>query len=199
MRIGVDFDNTIVCYDEAFLEVAKQKKLINTELGYTSKTAVRDAVRALPDGEYQWQCLQGLVYGRLIMHARLFDGVDKFFAYAGNSPDIELYIVSHKTEIAHHDELKTNLRSSALNFLEHNGFFDRLNLQRSHVFFESTREEKIARIKDIGCDVFIDDLPEVLLDPYFPANCRPIFFSSAPEHGLANFSSWNQIQCFLIP
>ncbi len=194
MRIGVDFDNTIVCYDEAFLAVAKQEKLLPQTSNNMSKTDVRDAVRNLANGEYEWQRLQGLVYGKLIMQAKLFEGVEDFFDRAAKTAGIELFIVSHKTELAHHDPLQTNLRTSALQFLESHGFFNRLGLPRQHVFFETTREDKIKRIKELGCNVFIDDLPEVLLDTDFPKSCVPVFFSVISEKTLKNYSSWHEIQ-----
>ena len=31
-----------------------------------------------------------------------------------------------------------------------------------NVFFELTKDEKVARAHDLACDVFIDDLPEIL-------------------------------------
>ena len=193
LRIGVDLDNTIICYDEAFVKIARQENLISPEFEYNSKTEVRDFIRELLNGEYEWQRLQGLVYGKLIMQAKLFNGVAEFFAQSAEK-NIDLYIVSHKTELAHHDPEKTNLRVSALKFLENHGFFDKLSMKRENVFFESTREEKINRIKNIGCKIFIDDLPEVLLDKSFPSNCQKIFFSQIPEDGLKNTSSWQQIK-----
>ncbi len=193
MRIGVDFDNTIVCYDEAFLAVAKQEGLLPASAMHMSKIAVREAVRGLENGEYQWQRLQGLVYGRLIMRAKLFEGVEAFFHEMGHVSGVELFIVSHKTELAHHDPLKTSLRASALGFLEAHGFFDRLGLPRSNVIFESTMEEKIARIEALDFSIFIDDLPDVLLDPSFPRHTQRIFFSDVPEKGLDQFTSWRAI------
>lgn len=183
----------------AFPAVAKQERLLTQEGHYESKMAVRDAVRAMPDGEYHWQRLQGLVYGRFIMQAILFDGVKEFFFDARNMERVELYIVSHKTQLAHHDPQKTCLRTSALHFLEKHGFFTTLQLPYEHVFFEDTQEQKIARIRDIGCDIFVDDLPEILLAPTFPVACRSILLSSTPEEGLMHFPSWHHIRQHLIP
>ena len=47
---------------------------------------------------------------------------------------------------------------------------------RERVFFEDTRADKIARIKAIGCEVFIDDLEEVFVDPAFPDGIDRILF-----------------------
>jgi hypothetical protein len=192
LRIGVDFDNTLVCYDEAFVATAREENLVPENSNFTSKLDIRAAVRDLPEGEYQWQRLQGLVYGRLINRARLFEGVLNFFATAANFSDTEIVIISHKTELAHHDPMKTNLHRAAREFLENNG------LAHAEAFFEPTREEKLARIAHQGCDVFIDDLPEVLLDSNFPGNCRKILFSQSPEDGLENFRSWQDIHDHLF-
>ena len=62
MRIGIDFDNTIITYDEVFRAAAQARGLIEKDFG-GSKQAVRDAIRLLPDGELAWQRLQGQVYG----------------------------------------------------------------------------------------------------------------------------------------
>ena len=69
MRIGIDFDNTIITYDEVFRAAARAQGLI--EPGFDgSKQAVRDAIRLLPDGELTWQKLQGQVYGKGIVACR---------------------------------------------------------------------------------------------------------------------------------
>jgi len=89
--------------------------------------------------------------------------------------------------LAHHDPLGTSCISSAMGFLEANGFLSQPGFGASQVFFEPTREEKLARIAAQGCNVFIDDLPEVLLHPDFPAACERFLFSSSPHEGLKNF------------
>ena len=45
-RIGIDFDNTIVCYDDVFHEVAREQGLIPNDLP-ANKGAVRDHLRAI--------------------------------------------------------------------------------------------------------------------------------------------------------
>ena len=51
--------------------------------------------------------------------------------------------------------------------MEQQGFFDPkgLNLKRENVYFESTREEKVARIGFLKCTHFIDDLEETFDEP----------------------------------
>ena len=57
-RIGLDFDNTIICYDNVFLSSAKERGLLRSDFS-GAKQQVRDAIRMLPDGEIAWQTLPG--------------------------------------------------------------------------------------------------------------------------------------------
>jgi len=65
------------------------------------------------------------------------------------------------------------------------------------VFFELTKEDKIGRVAGIGCDYFIDDLPEILLAPAFPRETAGILFdpesSHTGEYSSARFESWQDI------
>ena len=80
MRIGIDFDNTIITYDDVFRVVARRRGLIGDGFGGRSKQAIRDHIRLLPEGEIRWQRLQGQVYGKGIAEATMFPGVAAFLA-----------------------------------------------------------------------------------------------------------------------
>jgi hypothetical protein len=177
MRIGLDFDNTIIRYDEVFQSAAKDRGLLAAEFSGT-KQQIRDAIRCQPDGDVKWQALQGYVYGKGIGNAKLFPGVPDFLRRARGCGDTIL-IVSHKTEHGHFDPDKVNLRGAALQWMEGQGFFtdDGFSIVRDHVHFASTRSEKLNRIAGLNCDFFVDDLEEVLVDPEFPPSVRRILFS----------------------
>jgi len=66
--IGIDFDNTSVCYDDVFGRVAVEQGLVTPEAA-TSKTAIRDHLRSLGQ-EDRWTELQGTIYGPRMMDAR---------------------------------------------------------------------------------------------------------------------------------
>ena len=51
-------------------------------------------------------------------------------------------------------------------------------------FFENTISEKIEKIKELKCDIYVDDLPEIL--NLLPNNIQRILFSSQP---ISNFNS----------
>ena len=181
MRIGLDFDNTIVRYDEVFRQAAERRGLLAP--GFAgSKQQVRELIRSRPDGELSWQALQGYVYGRGIERATLFPGVSAFLKRARAQGDTVL-IVSHKTEHGHFDPEKINLRSAAIQWMEEREFFSDWGFSMSpgDVHFASTRSEKLGRIAELKCDVFVDDLEEVLADAEFPDGVRRILFSDRAE------------------
>jgi len=195
MHIGLDFDNTIIRYDEVFVAAAKERGLIPEEFA-GSKQQVRDAIRLLDDGENSWQKLQGHVYGAGIGGASLFEGLGEFLRRAKANGD-RVSIVSHKTEYGHFDPLRVNLREAALGWMESQGFFDplRFGLSRENIHFGTTREEKLEGIRASGVEVFIDDLEEVLDEPDFPAGVRKVLFSQHPVAGKPYpvYGTWAEI------
>ena len=184
-RIGIDFDNTIVTYDEVFCAAARERGLVDARFA-GSKQAVRDLIRLLPDGEFAWQRLQGHVYGTGIVDAGMFAGVDPFLRRCRRD-GATVFVVSHKTEFGHHDAAHVNLRKAALGWMTGHGFFrpDGYAIPAENVFFEGTRAEKLARIARLGCSHFIDDLEEVLTDAKFPAGVARILFSDTAHAGAA--------------
>lgn len=192
MRIGIDFDNTIICYDDVFCHLAKALGFIETGWQGT-KQQVRDTLRALPDGDTLWQRLQGKAYGEFIGRAQLFEGFKEFIATCNAKAGIELFIVSHKTEFGHFDEKRISLRHASREWLREQGFFNQHSprIPECNVFFETTREEKIERIKALQCTHFIDDLPEVLDSPLFPNNVKRFLFSET--------LNWTDIKHAIFP
>ena len=116
--------------------------------------------------------------------------------------DIPIFVVSHKTEYGHFDEDKINLRQVALQWIKNQGLFAKnSSLKQNDIYFESTRIEKISRIKQLKCTHFIDDLPEVLLDEQFPMEVKRYLFSSDSNNRNSNFSictNWEELQKVLL-
>ena len=58
MRIGLDLDNTLICYDQAFLQVGKEEGLLPASF-VGNKPAIKQALLAeRPDG-YLWEVAFG--------------------------------------------------------------------------------------------------------------------------------------------
>ncbi len=83
--------------------------------------------------------------------------------------------------------------------MEVQGFFDPdgFGLRLENIYFEPTREAKVARIAELACQIFIDDLDEVLCDPFFPAGCRRMHLAgnaAGPTHdGVVRCSEWGEV------
>lgn len=197
--LGVDFDNTIVTYDEVLHNKAVEWGLIGVD-ERKSKKNIRDKVRQLPDGENAWQKLQAYAYGQAMEEARLIENVKAFF-HACKIAGMKVFIISHKTEFAAKDPYGINLREAAWTWMNRNGFFDNdgLDFRQENIYFESTRQNKIARIKTLGCTHFIDDLEETFLEDSFPEAVEKILYdpykqqSVVPYIKIKSFVSWKAI------
>jgi hypothetical protein len=197
--IGIDFDNTIVCYDDVFARVAVELGLVPPEVA-TSKTAIRDHLRATGQ-EDRWTELQGTIYGPRMPDAPPFPGVLEFFQ-ACRAAGVPVAIVSHRTRFPYLGE-RHDLHAAARDWLARHGFHDPagIGLPVERVFFEETKEAKLARIANVGCTHFIDDLPELLAHPLFPRDIRRILFDPRGEHALIPeidaISSWHAAPAIL--
>lgn len=196
MRVGIDFDNTLVCYDDVFLKAALENRLLPADFA-GNKTEVRDTIRQA-SGDWAWTELQAEVYGRRMAEARMIEGAAEFIAACRKS-GVPVQIVSHKTQFAAADPNGADLRVVALEWMEANGFFrqDGLGLTRADVFFESTREDKCRRIAALGCTHFIDDLEEVFNEPSFPKGVHSFLLHRSegekPHGPFSVMSGWSAI------
>lgn len=198
MRIGIDFDNTIVDYSDIFTKQACRLGWINAGASRT-KQEVRDLIKELPDGEMKWKKLQGLVYGQSILEANPFEGVIKFIKRC-RAEHIDVFIVSHKTEYTEALEEKINLREAAWDWLKAKGFLNSVDADK--IFFEHPREDKLNRIQALKCTHFIDDLEDVLLEPQFPKNVIRILFCSKDKcfgnKPFAVCGHWKEIEALVF-
>ena len=122
MLIGLDFDNTIACYDGVFSSEAKIKGLVQNEWKGT-KQDLKLLLNALDDGQIIWQAMQGQVYGPSMHKAKLFPGVARFLLRC-KLQGHKVFIVSHKTKYGHFDKTKTLLRKASLDWMDSKGFFE---------------------------------------------------------------------------
>jgi hypothetical protein len=202
MRVGIDFDNTIACYDDSMHRRALQQGLIEPALP-RNKRLIRDAIRSLEDGESKWRGLQVFCYGPGMPDARPMPGVKEFLA-ACKTRRIPVWIVSHKTEEANFGAPNVKLREAALRWLLDEGFLDSpaFGVGRDRVYFEQTRQEKIERVGVLGLTHFIDDLVETFLEKSFPPGVKQILFAAATPHQGAGawqaFPRWSDIQRELL-
>ncbi len=191
MQLGIDLDNTIISYDRLFVRLVGEMGLVPPHVA-PNKQAVRDYLRA-QGREDRWTELQGIAYGSRIEEAVPFDGVQEFLQRC-QAAGVQWWIISHRTLLPYLGE-PVDLHAAARQWLLKRGFVAANQLDR--VKLEVSREAKLRSIMQSDCDVFVDDLPELLCDPAFPEKVRRILFdpmdqnSDRVEYERAN--SWSDI------
>jgi hypothetical protein len=192
MRIGIDFDNTIVNYEEAFHAAAMERGLVTADLPKT-KNSVRDLLNSAGRKD-DFTALQGYVYGTRMNLAKVYPGFRELVATASASRN-ELFIVSHKTRFPLLGP-KYDMHEAARVFLAENRLSADNAVPGQNIFFEETKEQKIDRAAALHLDVFIDDLPEILMMPGLPDRCRRILFAPQGSDARGNFEQcrrWDEI------
>jgi hypothetical protein len=199
MILGVDFDNTIVCYDALFHRLAVERGLIPAALP-AEKGTVRDYLRR-QGREDDWTELQGYAYGLHIADAVPFPGVCEFFRRC-HAQSVPICIISHKTrwpvrgpQVDLHQAARGWLAAQRFHEADHGG------LSASRVFFEVTKLAKLQRIVHQNCTHFVDDLPEFLREPGFPAGVERVLFDpwdrTREDWPFQRVSNWEQLEQLL--
>lgn len=193
MRIGIDFDNTIVNYHNLFHEIALRERLIDSTVG-KSKVEVRDHLNSLKK-EDEFTALQGKIYGKYITSAKVFDGFSDFLD-AHRAKNYELFIVSHKSQFPLLGE-QYDLHAAAKNFLEKNKIIGQGKIPTQNVYFLETLNLKIQTAIELNLDLFIDDLLEVVKNKRLTSNTNTIWFNplhkTNPKQGIDFFTNWNEL------
>lgn len=200
MRIGFDFDNTIVNYNYLFHKVALEQELINPSVP-KNKLAVRNYLR-LHQQETKWTEMQGYVYGMRMNEADIYPHVLNVLMNLGKAGHT-LAIISHKTKYPYLGE-PYDLHAAASAWIEAKLCNQTIPLfNPTNIFFELTKDEKIARIQQFDCDIFIDDLPEILLAQQFPNKTQKFLFDPENHHQaisdstIKRVSSWITFETYL--
>ncbi len=190
-HIGIDLDNTIIFYDAAFWRYGRLLYDMPKDVP-VQKLAIRTWFRSQPQGEAKWTALQGYVYTQGISAANIAPGVIEFIKEA-QKRNIPVSIVSHKTMYPAVGS-RIDMRQKAVDFLETQGVLEVLG-SVSAIYFADSRTQKITTIRDIGCDVFIDDLPEVYSEKIFPVYIKKILLSGQKisQEGVSVCADWQEV------
>ena len=191
MKIGIDFDNTLISYDEIFYKYALSKSLIKDKIPKT-KVGLRNYL-VKNNQEEIFTNLQAEVYGPQILNANIFDGVLETLNYL--SKNNSLIIISHKTIFPYLGP-KYNLREYADKWLKKYKLHTScINSPISNIFYEDSFSNKTSRIVESKCDLFIDDLPKVLQS--LPKNINKFLFNPNNEfienEEFYNFDNWEKL------
>lgn len=193
MKVGLDFDNTLIRYDQLFYQLACEQAEL-PESASPTKNGVRDYLRQ-HDRESEWTALQGLVYGQYINQAQAAEGMLECLA-AWQKAGIELVLVSHKTRYPYAGPA-FDLHKAARSWIETQLW---PVLTAFPLYFEISRTAKLARIQHLQVDIYIDDLPDILSDLATAVPRRWLYDPEQEQQvaeGITSFSSWQQIQASL--
>lgn len=197
MIIGFDFDNTIIDYSHLFSEVARKKKLIKKNQKFDKKKLKDYLLKN--NKEKDWTIIQGEVYGKEIMKAKLYSGFDKVFRFLLKK-GAKVYIVSHKTKYPYQGK-KINLRNAASAWIKKNIIEKNkdLNFSLKNIYFENNIKKKINRIKILKCNVFVDDLITIL--DLLPKEVDKFLFNPSfnktKNKKYESIKSWSKIKIML--
>jgi len=197
MIIGLDFDNTIVCYDEAIEQLATEVPSLPPTTPKT-KLGIRDYLRE-QDRETEWTEFQGKLYGPGMVHARPFPAALEIIGAMQNAGHTTV-IVSHRSK---HPYLgpKYDLHDSARQWIKKNLVIEGNALISEHdIHLNETKDAKVELIASLQCDVFIDDLVDILTHVSFPPSTEKLWFSPGAlphKHDLPQnirmIKHWNEL------
>ena len=183
--IGIDFDNTIVVYNNLFYKIALDKKLIPAKFP-KNKIKIRDFLRN-QNKDHEFTKLQSEVYGKRILDAEPAPNI--FESLLKIKDEFKLIIISHKTKYPYYGT-KYNLHEAAISWLEKNNFMSSqgLNLSYEDIFFCTTKDVKLETINNSGCQFFIDDLPDIL--EFVDKKIKRVLYLNKQSKPLGN--SWDK-------
>jgi len=194
MRIGVDFDNTIVCYDIAIARLAEELFHLPREVPRT-KLGLRDYLRS-EGRESEWTAFQGELYGPGMRYAQPFAGAIDTMQRLSAEGHV-LTVVSHRSKWpyeGHRHDLHHAAQKWISTRLQPMGIFPTIG---ESVHFLESRIDKIAKIAELKCKVFLDDLPEILEAPEFPSSTIGIAFRPNNDGrevaGRLAISDWDEL------
>ena len=187
--LGLDFDNTLVRYDELFHQLALERNLIMESLP-PDKTTIRDYLRSQGKDE-QFTLLQGEAYGLRILEAKPNEGVINALTEI-KKKGIDMAIISHKTRRPYKGPAY-DLHKGALDWLNKHNFFSEsgVNMLQKDVYFENTKEQKLKKIKELGCDYFVDDLKEIVMAIEEPT--KAILYARGLHQEVETMTDWKEL------
>jgi hypothetical protein len=160
--VGLDLDNTVIDYELS----ARKFALLNDIHGIDDISQLREFYKRHHQDK-AWSLVQEWIYTEGLLFATVNNGL-KELLYQLKTFDYPTYIISHKTKVSVNG---LDLWGPARHWIAENlgKYFEPLS---EIVFFEETREKKIARISHQKITHFVDDLQDVLLEPNFPSDVR---------------------------
>ena len=183
MKVAIDIDHTILCYDDLLKEAAN---LENVEDPFSNKEELKKIIEEKYDWPQKWINIQGHLYGKLIHKAPLKNGA--YDCLNELKEEITIELVSHKS-------LKSlcgryELQAEAVKRLTDLGVTE---LIKDIKFFE-TKREKLDYLNKSSFNIVIDDLSEIINKTNI---LIPILYSPLHSSPFIHTNDWTLIRALL--
>ncbi len=193
VSIGLDFDNTIVCYDTAIKTLAFEKYGIR-EPNFTKENIKSELIARF--GSDAWTEFQGELYGPGMRYAKPYANALKTIKKLKELNGVTFSIISHRTKFPFVGK-KYQLHSYAKDWVIRYGLLGSIFDSNQINFFES-KEEKVRAIIKHDCAIFLDDLPDILNHRLFPKNTMGILFDPKKRKQFTpRISNWTELEKFV--
>ena len=155
---------------------------------------MRTLLQKVDDSGYRWQIAQEWLYTDGLSYAKPTHGIIELCEYL-RKRNFELFIVSHKTTHTPTYCGYKELRSVATNWIT-SGDLSYYFANTANIYFESSRDLKIGRIKSLDLHYFVDDLVQIFQDPNYPRSIVSFLLSTKPSslHWIHNVTSFKAIK-----
>lgn len=196
MIVGLDFDNCIVNYENAIKKLITDKNIFNSnESANFNKENFKEIIINRTN-EDNWTLIQGSLYGKYIKYAKPYPNAVKIINNLLKKHSV--YIISHKTLNPFFGR-RYNLHKSAQKWIKNNLIDQNKKplLNNNLISFNEKVEDKIKTISKLGCDIFLDDLPQILTHKEFPKKIDKFLFNPNNKKYdesiyLNSVNSWNE-------
>jgi hypothetical protein len=193
IRIGFDLDNTILNYDKAFRELAKNDVRLKNVQNLDKETIKSYLISNY--GGQAWTKVQGILYTEYLDFAEVDALAVDLINEISSKHRVE--IVSHKSRFPIIGP-KIDMRNVAVRRLKKTGITFS-NKNDISVNFFNTSQEKINYINSLDFSFFLDDLLEILLQ--LNVSVTKGWFvssmSSDKRDSVTIFSNWQEVAEFL--
>jgi FMN phosphatase YigB (HAD superfamily) len=170
-NFGFDLDNTLIDYSNSVKKYCYDNSLVFCK----NIKELRKLLRKKDDSGNLWIQAQSWLYTEGLTYAKPAVGAGDICEYLKDNK-YTMFIVSHKS--SHTPDLvgRKPLRTPVAEWLSNsllNNYFKKME----RVYFETTRDLKVRRIKELKLGYFVDDLIEVFQEPLYPKSIRSFLIS----------------------
>lgn len=181
--VGLDLDNTLIDYTQAYSKIAE---IFGLTIENFNKDSIKQHLTDNKKNDVEWQRFQSILYTQGLDYAKLAPGLLNFLKFC-KTKSIKVSVVSHKTLTTPKKFGNLNLRTPALKWLKEQQLIPAL-ISLEDIFFCSTKSLKIEKINQLKCEIFVDDLEEVLYDSSLNFNVKRVQFSNeVKNNSICNF------------